>query len=220
VKNASESAFDECLKEMKITKEDVSRIIATGYGRKFVEFSTRDVTEISCYAKGANFLNNDVRTVIDIGGQDSKVIAVSHTGDVDDFVMNDKCAAGTGRFLEMVARSFDMKLDEMGPLALETENVTEISSICAVFAESEVISLFSRGVSKAEILNSIHHSLAKRVRGMANRITVTPKIMFCGGVAANTGMVESMKRIFEIDELVIPENVDIVGALGAALFDL
>lgn len=218
VKKASELVFEKCLKEHNLKEDDFDQIIATGYGRKYVHFSTHNVTEISCYARGANYVDPDIKTVIDIGGQDSKVISITEKGDVNDFVMNDKCAAGTGRFLEMIAKTFGFQLSDLGTLALQSDTIIPISSICAVFAESEVISLTSQGHEKKDIINSIHHSIGERVHGMASRLTVEEKIMFCGGVAANVGMIRTLKQLFEIDELIIPENVEIIGAIGAAMY--
>ena len=220
VQKTSNSILEQCCKALNIKRDKINKIVSTGYGRKYIEYSDRDITEITCYARGANYLNPDVHTIIDIGGQDSKVISINGNGEVNDFVMNDKCAAGTGKFLEMIARTFDLPISELGPISIESNTIIPLSSICAVFTESEVISLISQGKQQQDIIHSIHHSIVQKIRGMANRITIKEKIMFCGGVAANSGMVRTLKNTLEIgdDQFFIPEQVEIVGALGAALF--
>jgi predicted CoA-substrate-specific enzyme activase len=220
VKSASETIFEKCLKTLNADRGRMDRVTSTGYGRKYVDFADKNITEISCFAKGANYLDPQVRTVIDIGGQDSKVIAIGPSGEVNDFVMNDKCAAGTGRFLEMTARTFNVKVSQLGEIASCSTRIVPISSICAVFAESEAISLIAQGVKREDIINSIHNSIGERIHGLASRLPIQKKLMFCGGVAANMGMVHTVCRIFHVEELVMPENVTTVGALGAALFGI
>ena len=213
---ASAKVLDEVLISAGIDRQRICRIAATGYGRKTVPFADLAVTEITCYALGAFHLDPCVRSVIDIGGQDSKFIAIGPDGRVKNFVMNDKCAAGTGRFLEMIARTFAVPLDELGPLALAHKNKVKISNICAVFAESEMISLFSQGLPREDIINAAHQAICERIAGMIGRVGLAEKVFFCGGVAKNSGMVQKLEQVLGIG-LALPEDVETVGAIGAAL---
>jgi predicted CoA-substrate-specific enzyme activase len=190
--------------------------VATGYGRVAVEFADTQVTEISCYARGIHHLYPEVMTVIDIGGQDSKVVAVGPGGKPLDFAMNDKCAAGTGRFLEVIARAMELDLEDMGPNALRARRAADISSTCTVFAESEVVTLVAEGVPREEIVAGICRSIARRVGGMARRVGVEPPVAFAGGVAKNVGVVRALEEVLG-ETLIVPEEPQIVGALGAAL---
>jgi predicted CoA-substrate-specific enzyme activase len=174
------------------------------------------VTEISCYARGIHHLYPQVQTVIDIGGQDSKVVAVGPGGRPLDFAMNDKCAAGTGRFLEVIARALELDLEDIGPRALRARRAADISSTCTVFAESEVVTLVAEGVPREEIVAGICRSIAKRVGGMARRVGVEPPVAFAGGVAKNVGVVRALEEVLG-EALIVPEEPQIVGALGAAL---
>ncbi len=215
-----QKASRECLKEALlkggIEEESISRIVATGYGRVSVPFKAKEITEITCHARGGYFLFPKTRTVIDIGGQDSKVITLDDWGRVTDFVMNDKCAAGTGRFLEVMANALDVKLSEMGKRSLKANKGVSITSMCTVFAESEVISLIAEGREVEEILRGLHDSIAHRIFRMARRLRVRGEITISGGVAKNEGIVEALKRLFEMP-INIPKEPQIVGALGAAL---
>jgi predicted CoA-substrate-specific enzyme activase len=213
---AAEMVLEGVLEAAGITAERVVRTVATGYGRKTVPFADLAVTEITCYALGAYHLDPAVRSVIDIGGQDSKFITLTPDGRVKNFVMNDKCAAGTGRFLEMIARTFAVPLDALGPLSLAHKNKVHISSICAVFAESEMISLFSQGVPREDIINAAHQAICERIRAMMGRMGPEAKVMFCGGVARNSGMVQKLEQVLGVC-LELPLDVETVGALGAAL---
>ena len=169
-KRAADKAMRNALSKAKLNSEDVKHIVATGYGRMLVPFAQKVVTEISCHAKGAYQLFSSARTVIDIGGQDSKVIRINSEGRLMDFVMNEKCAAGTGRFLEVMAHAMDVKLEELGELSLRTKNKTKINSTCTVFAESEVISNLARGASKIDVIAGIHDAIATRIQGMISRV--------------------------------------------------
>ncbi len=215
-KRIGHNLFNEILNKHSLKKEDV-HIMSTGYGRNTVDFADDRVTEITAHARGVQYFFPDANSVIDIGGQDSKAIVMSaKTGNVIDFQMNDKCAAGTGRFLEVMAHALEVPIDQFGDLALRSNKSASISSTCTVFAESEVISLFARGASKEEIASGIHKSIARRVAGMAKRIGVGPKLIFCGGVAKNP----AVKKFLE-DELgygiETPEFPQLTGAIGAAL---
>ncbi|MCP4630557.1 MAG: 2-hydroxyglutaryl-CoA dehydratase [bacterium] len=216
IQSAGKMVLNRALDELGCAYEDLAFTIGTGYGRKSVPDARQTVTEITCYAVGANFLDTGVRTVIDIGGQDSKVIRTDGNGKVQNFVMNDKCAAGTGKFLEMLANTFSVPIDALGELSAISHNTLKISSVCAVFAESEMISLFSRGIAKEDIIHAAHLAVCERVFGMLNRIGVQESVMFCGGVARNSGIVKGFENLLGI-RLVLPEDVDRVGALGAAL---
>ncbi len=215
-RKAAERALEEALKKAGISRAEVGPIVATGYGRISVDFASRQVTEISCYARGINFLYPEVRMVIDIGGQDSKAILVGKNGRVLDFVMNDKCAAGTGRFLEVMAKAMEVNVKELGEISLRSRNPAEISSTCTVFAESEVVSLIAKGVPVEDIAAGIHKAIARRVGAMAKRIGVVPPVAFAGGVAKNLGVVKALEEELGV-KLIVPEEPQIIGALGAAL---
>lgn len=211
----------ECLKEALLKvgfdENDILRVVATGYGRIRVPFKAKKVTEITCHARGSYFLFPRTRTVIDIGGQDSKVITIDDRGRVTDFVMNDKCAAGTGRFLEVMANALEVELSEMGRKSLKGKKGVSITSMCTVFAESEVISLIAEGHEVEEILKGLHHSIAQRIFRMTKRLRIREEITFSGGVAKNEGIVEALKELFGM-AINLPGEPQIVGALGAALY--
>ena len=207
------------LEQAHLTETDVGFLVTTGYGRNMVVFGDKNITEISCHARGANFLFPEARTVIDIGGQDSKVIALNGEGGVVNFAMNDKCAAGTGRFLEVMAGAMAVPLEEMGPFSLEAEDPAAISSICTVFAESEVISLKARGRSKQDIIAGIHEAVGRRMHSMVNQAGLKLPAVMSGGVAKNVGVVRVLERLLQT-RMIMPPEPQIVGALGAALFAL
>jgi predicted CoA-substrate-specific enzyme activase len=215
-KKIGHELFDDILIKHNLQRSDVY-VMSTGYGRNTIDIADDRVTEITAHAKGIQYFFPQAHSVIDIGGQDSKAILISSkTGKVIDFQMNDKCAAGTGRFLEVMAHALEVPIEQFGSLALKSNNPASISSTCTVFAESEVISLFARGASKEDIASGIHKSIAKRVAGMAKRIGVEPQLVFCGGVALNS----AVKKYLEEElgyEIVIPEFPQLTGAIGAAL---
>lgn len=213
---AAQRCLEEALTKASLDKKAISVVVATGYGRIRVPFATRQVTEITCHAKGAYFLFPGTRTVIDIGGQDSKAISLNDQGGVTDFVMNDKCAAGTGRFLEVMAAALETDLLDMGRRSLEAKKGVSISSMCTVFAESEVISLIAEGYKKGEIIRGLHEAISRRIFSMTKRLRVREGITFGGGVAKNQGIAETLKELFGM-KINIPEEPQIVGALGAAL---
>ena len=202
-----------------LSPEDMAAIVATGYGRSSLTFATGAVTEITCHARGAHRLNPTARTIVDIGGQDSKVICLDQGGAVSNFVMNDKCAAGTGRFLELMARTLEVDLDDLGELGLRWKNDLTISSICTVFAESEVVSLIADNHAAADIVHGLHKSVAVKTAALAKRAGGTAPYMMTGGVARNRGVVKALEERLEAP-LWIPETPDLCGALGAALFAL
>jgi (R)-2-hydroxyacyl-CoA dehydratese activating ATPase len=175
----------------------------------------RAVTEIMCHAAGARFLDPSIRSLIDIGGQDSKAVVMDENGRVVNFTMNDKCAAGTGRFLEVMARALEADLDEFGVISLQAENPAKISSLCTVFAESEVISLISKGESRKNIIAGIHEAIASRVSAMASRIGLIGPILMTGGVARNIGVVRALEKVIGMAVAVSP-HAQVAGAIGAA----
>jgi predicted CoA-substrate-specific enzyme activase len=215
-RKAAAQALDEALAQADLSRDQLDSIVATGYGRVAVEFADRQVTEISCYARGIHYLFPQVQTVIDIGGQDSKVVAVGPAGRPLDFAMNDKCAAGTGRFLEVMARALQLELTDLGPSALHARHAADISSTCTVFAESEVITLVAEGVDREDIVAGLCRSIARRVGAMARRVGVEPPVAFAGGVAKNVGVVRALEEVLG-EGVIVPEEPQIVGALGAAL---
>jgi len=174
---AGRRIYEEILQESGLAEDAIGGIVATGYGRKSVSFAGRAVTEILCHAAGARFLDPEIRSVVDIGGQDSKAIVLEADGRVKTFAMNDKCAAGTGRFLEVMARALEMDLERFGALSLQAESPARISSLCTVFAESEVISLIARGEQRENIVAGIHESIGSRVSAMARRLGMIPPVM-------------------------------------------
>lgn len=202
--------------EAGIDRGDITFTVATGYGRAIVPYADTKVTEITCHAKGAYREYPSVRTVIDVGGQDSKVIKVGEGGRVLNFVMNDKCAAGTGRFLEVMAQALEVKLEELGPLSMKSKVKVSISSTCTVFAESEVVGLIAKGVAKEDIIAGIHEAMASRIYSMAMNVGVEDDVVMTGGVAKNTGFVRALEEKLG-RRIVVPAEPQIIGALGAAL---
>jgi (R)-2-hydroxyacyl-CoA dehydratese activating ATPase len=210
-------AIDAVLQEAGMSREDMAYVLATGYGRNsLMSLADSQLSELSCHAKGASFLFPNVHTVIDIGGQDVKVLHIEN-GIMTQFQMNDKCAAGTGRFLDVMARVLEVKVEDMGRLGSESTKEVGISSTCTVFAESEVISQLSMGTDRRDIINGIHHSVAHRVVGLAHRIGIQPDIAMTGGVAQNTGVVKAIEEELGWPILTSP-LAQYNGALGAALF--
>lgn len=197
--------------------EDLSYILSTGYGRSSVLIADSEMSELSCHAKGAYFLFPDVHTIIDIGGQDAKVLRINNNGVLENFVMNDKCAAGTGRFLEVMARVLEVDVGDLELLGAQSENRVNISSTCTVFAESEVISQLSQGTDRRDIIDGIHRSVASRVSGLVRRIGVVPSVVMTGGVAQNGGVRHALEKELNVTVLTSP-LAQYAGALGAALF--
>lgn len=215
VKDA-ERALEAALVDARIGRSDVAFITGTGYGRYKVSFGQLVVTEISCHARGANFLFPGTRLVVDIGGQDTKAIRINEKGEVVDFAMNDKCAAGTGRFLEICANALGYEIGEIGALSLQAKRAVKVTSTCTVFAESEVTSYVSRGKDPKDILAGLHASITNRTLSLMQRVGIEPEVTFTGGVSQNGGMVRALHR-----RLGTPVNVSplsqYIGALGAAL---
>ena len=214
--NAGKKVFDAVLDDLQISASAITRIVATGYGRKGLAMADKSITEIMCHAAGARYLNPLIRSIIDIGGQDSKAILLDDRGKVANFAMNDKCAAGTGRFLEVMARAMEVDLDEFGRMSLKADLPARISSLCTVFAESEIISLIAKGEKRANIIAGIHESICVRVLAMANRIGIKSPVMMTGGVAKNIGVVRAFEKAIG-SPIEVSDYAQVNGAIGAAL---
>lgn len=211
--------YEKILYESNFKKGDISRILVTGYGRFVFDDADSQKSEISCHAKGVIYLNPKVRTIIDIGGQDVKAIRLNEKGMISNFVMNDKCAAGTGRFLDNMAKILNVETSDLGHLSENANEVVNISSTCTVFAESEVISQLSNNVRLENLVAGIHKSVAKRVASLAFRNGIIKEVAMSGGVALNKGLVKSLSEEIKMD-ILVHEDCQFVGALGAALFAL
>ena len=214
--SAPTEVFNEVLHEAGIGRCDLDYVMATGYGRFSFNEANSQRSEIGCHAAGIHLLMPDVRTIVDIGGQDIKVLSLNERGSVDNFVMNDKCAAGTGRFLDVMAGVMNLKTHELGPLSMQTTQEVSISNTCTVFAESEVISKLSAGVALPDLVAGIHASVAKRVAALAFRNGVILEVAMSGGVALNRGIVSALSRELKADIHVHP-LCQFAGALGAAI---
>ncbi len=214
--SAAELAYKEVLSHAGIDKKDVDNVCSTGYGRNSIKFADKAISEITAHAMGVYHLYPDVNGIIDIGGQDSKVISVIN-GRVTEFLMNDKCAAGTGKFLEYTARALEVQIEELGGLALASKTPAGITSMCTVFAESEVISLRARGFTKEDIAAGLIESIARRVAVMARQLGLKQNVAFVGGVAKNAGIKAALEKELGI-LLYVPPEPQITGALGAALY--
>ncbi len=216
---AAERAFKQAASAAGVPPEGIAYVVGTGYGRYKVNFGNAQITEISCHARGANFLFPQTRTVIDMGGQDAKGIRVGEQGDVKDFVMNDKCAAGTGRFLSNAAETVGLSLDQIGPISLEATKPVRLSTVCAVFVESDIMSYLAEGKTVPDILGGVHSAIAARTVALVRRVGIEPEVAFTGGVSRNIGMVKALE-----EKLGLPVNVcddsHFIGAIGAAIFAL
>jgi len=205
----------QALEQANLQIDVISYIVATGYGRLNVPFADRQITELSCHARGVSSLFPNVRTAIDIGGQDAKCMKIDN-GRLTSFVMNDKCAAGTGRFLEVTAATLGIGLEDMGDISLKATKRIQISNLCTIFAQQEVVALLSRGEKLENILAGLHDALANRIAALARRLGIEPDLVLTGGVAKNTGMVKAMKESLGC-ELFVPEEPLLTGALGAGI---
>ncbi|MGD8867629.1 MAG: acyl-CoA dehydratase activase [Gemmatimonadales bacterium] len=219
VMRAAESAYQEALHDGGLSEEEVEFVVGTGYGRYKVTFGNTQVTEISCHGRGAVHMFPGTKTVVDMGGQDTKAIRVSPNGEILDFCMNDKCAAGTGRFLGAASSALDIPIDELGPTALRGERPVKISTTCTVFAESEVLSWLGKGKKIEDILLGVHQSIAARSAGLLRRVGIEEDVTFTGGVARNLAMIETLSERLGV-RVNVSEESHYMGALGAALFAL
>lgn len=214
---AAERSFVAALESGRLHEEEVAFVIGTGYGRYKVTFGDLQITEISCHARGAAHMFPGTRTVLDMGGQDTKAIRIQPGGEVLDFCMNDKCAAGTGRFLQAAAFALEIPLGDLGPTALRAERPVQISTTCTVFAESEVLSWLGRGKKIEDILMGVHRSIAARSVALLRRVGITEQVTFTGGVTRNRGMVEVLDELLGLT-MNVSDDSHFMGALGAALF--
>ncbi|HOQ09024.1 MAG TPA: acyl-CoA dehydratase activase [Syntrophomonadaceae bacterium] len=214
-RQAGEQLIDSLLQRAGYPVKDVHNITVTGYGRVALNNGARTVTEIKCHARGVAALYPQVRTIIDIGGQDSKVIQIDSRGRVIDFVMNDKCAAGTGRFLQVTANALGLDVSELSD-GEKPEQAVDINSMCTVFAESEIIGLLAQGVDKGGIIAGLHRSVARKVAAMVKRLGIVGEVAFTGGVAMNRGIKRALEQELGCT-VIVPEMCQYTGALGAAL---
>jgi (R)-2-hydroxyacyl-CoA dehydratese activating ATPase len=219
VQKAAEHGFLAACREAAIPAQEVGFVVGTGYGRYKITFGNAQMTEITCHARGASFLCPGTRTVIDMGGQDSKAISIGAKGEVLDFVMNDKCAAGTGRFLSNAADVMGISLDEVGPLSLQGKHPVKITTVCTVFVESDILSYLAQGKKAEDILNGVHLAIARRTVSLARRVPIEPQISLTGGVARNLGMVRALEQVLGAT-LQVNADAHFTGAIGAALFAL
>ncbi len=208
--------MEEALKKASLPFSEIMYIVSTGYGRMNVPFSDRQITEITCHARGVNYLIPEARTIIDIGGQDSKGIKIDRSGKVLDFVMNDKCAAGSGRFIEVIADTLGISLKDVGELSLQSRNPAKISNICTIWAQQEVAASLAQGVKISDLLAGVHFSLAERIGRMVSRLKIEKAIVVTGGGGRNKGLLHALSEVLG-ERLTVPEEPLITGALGAAL---
>jgi len=211
--------YERALRDTGVDEQDVAYVVGTGYGRAMVSFADTNISELSCHGRGAHYFLPSARTVLDIGGQDTKAISVDDQGRLLDFVMNDKCAAGTGRFLDMMIRTLEITHEELVALHFGEGEPCAIGNMCSVFAESEVINLINEGVAVSRIVKGLHESLAKRVATLVKRVGAEPDLVITGGVAKNLGAIAAIEHKLQVGFARFPDQTDpqIVGALGAAL---
>ena len=214
-KDAAVRALEETCSKLRIKKEEVHSIVSTGYGRLNIPFADKNITEISCHARGVLDYFPDIKTVIDIGGQDSKVIKLDESGIPIDFIMNDKCAAGTGRFLEVMARALEINLEHFAEIFMKTKEKVDITSTCTVFAESEIVSLIGQGTDKNKIIKGLVYSIVNKIISMLERLGMEEPVCMTGGVAKNLAVVKALEEKLDI-KIHVPYEPQITGALGAA----
>jgi len=211
--NAMNGALENC----NLTLDDIEFIVGTGYGRVKIPFANSQISELTCHGKGAHSFIPSIRTIIDVGGQDCKVIKVDKNGKILDFAMNDKCAAGTGRFLEVMAKTLELSLEDLGSISLESKKQAKITAQCSVFAETEVVSLMADGVEVSDIVAGIHDAIASRIMSLVYRVGLEKELTITGGVAKNIGVVTYLEKRMGITSQKLPVDPQIIGALGAAL---
>ena len=212
----AEQAYDEALKQAGLSRSDITRVVATGIGRKRVPFANEEITMPSADAKGVVRLLPSVRTIVDVGAEEGRAIKCDAKGAIKDFATNEKCAAGAGTFVEVTARTMEVKLEEMGELSLKSGQKVDMNAQCAVFAESELVSLIHRKLPKVDIIRAVHEAMAGRIDSLARTIEVEKDVALVGGVAKNVGFLDCLKRNLEVD-ILVPEDPQFVGALGAAI---
>ena len=217
VVRAAERSFQAALAQAGVEEWDVTFTVGTGYGRYRLPFGDAQVTEISCHAKGACSIFPHTRTILDMGGQDTKAIRTNERAEVLDFSMNDKCAAGTGRFLAAAAQVLDLKLEELGAISAQAQKPLKITNVCTVFVEQEIMMHLAKGCAVEDVLAGVHHAIAGRSIALLRRVGLTEELTFTGGVARNSGMVRALEERLKLRLNVAPESQHI-GAIGAALF--
>ncbi|AKG35126.1 acyl-CoA dehydratase activase [Paenibacillus durus] len=212
---SAEITYRNVLEKAGLSEQDVDVVVTTGYGRENVPFSNKNASEIICHAKGMHFLNPEIRTILDIGGQDSKAIQIDENGGVVNFMMNDKCAAGCGRFLDIIARALSVKLEDLGELSREAETSARISSMCTVFAETEVVSLVAVGTPAPNIIRGVHDSIATRAVALLKSVGIQGPLGMSGGVAKNVGVISALEEILK-QPVNVTSYPQVTGAIGAA----
>jgi len=213
----SQMVIDEAMNGTGLSLKDIQYVVGTGYGRVLIPFANENISEISCHAKGAHWYFPSVRTILDMGGQDCKAINCNEEGRVTKFIMNDKCAGGTGRFLEVIADVLQVPLEKIGELSMESTEKVDFNTICAVFAKTDAITFLKRGVPKSDILAGLHSAIATRSYNLLKRVSIEKEFTITGGISKNAGMVEKVKEKLGMEPLLAPDP-QIIGALGAALF--
>jgi predicted CoA-substrate-specific enzyme activase len=212
------TVMDEAIEKAGLSSiDDLDYIVGTGYGRLKVPFANENISEITCHARGAHWLSPTVRTVVDIGGQDCKVMSIDEKGKVLEFVMNDRCAAGTGRFFEAMARVLDCGLEGLSRMSLQGKNPATITSQCSVFAESEVVTLVNEGVELVDIVAGLHNSIAGRLNSMVRKVGLVEDLALTGGCAKNDGLAKALEEKLGVSVKKLPQDPQIAGAIGAAL---
>ena len=214
-REAAETTYENVLAKAGLTRSDVSYVVTTGYGRENVSFADKHVSEITCHGIGMHITNPEIRTILEIGGQDSKAIRIDEDGRVEHFAMNDKCAAGCGRFLEVTAKAMGIDLKELGPVSEQSQNILRISSTCTVFAETEIVSLVAVGTPIPDIVKAVHKSIAARAMSLLRQVRMAGPLGMSGGVALNSGVVRSLEEALDT-KIFIADNPQVRGAIGAA----
>jgi predicted CoA-substrate-specific enzyme activase len=215
---SARDVMDKVLARLGLDYKDIKFCISTGYGREAISFANDNISEISCHGRGAQWLIPSIRTVIDVGGQDCKAIRVDERGLLVDFVMNDKCAAGTGRSLEIMAEVLGVDISELGPLSLQAAGTLVITSQCSIFAEMEILHLLCEDKSRADIAAGVNEAMARRVKMLVGKVGIQEQVGMTGGVSKNIGVVKNLERMLGKEFVQFPEDPQVIGALGAAIF--
>jgi len=215
---SAKDVMEKLLARLQLSYDDIEYCVSTGYGRETIPFAADNISEISCHGRGAQWLVPSIRTVIDVGGQDCKAIRVDKDGLLEDFVMNDKCAAGTGRSLELMAEGLGVDITELGPLSLESSSPVVITNQCSIFAEMEILHYLCEEKSIADVAAGINESMARRVKMLVGKVGIKKDIGVTGGVSKNVGVVKYLEKMLGVTFLEFPEDPQIIGALGAAIF--
>ena len=218
-KATAEEVFNDVLRESGLSRGDIDHVVATGAGKDLAPYAKSEISMVGADALGGNFLYPSARTIIDVGAETSRAVRCNEEGRMIDFVINEKCAAGSGTFIEAMARALEVKLEEIGPISLKAKKTISMNAQCTIFSESEVVSLIHEKASKADIARAIHDSIANRITSLARRLGIQRDVVLVGGVAKNVGFVNSLQKTLEV-ELLVPEEPEFVGSLGAALSQL